>query len=372
MPRHPLRTRVPDGWLAGLALVLWMPGAAAAASDVAQADWLRCRQLVDARERLSCFDRVAERLPVPAEVTDPASPAPGGATATVPALQPAEQLGLLSRRGIWSTLWELEPADKHGTFTFKTYRPNFILPLNWTSRINQSPSSPTRAGATDLPHYQRAEVKMQLSVRTKLIQDAGFPDGDLWFGYTQQSQWQLWNKGESSPFRNTDHEAELIYVAPVAQRWQSILPGGWLWKLAQVGLAHQSNGQVESLSRSWNRVYLGVAAERGPWSLQAHWHHRLQEDPAQDDNPDLTRYLGQGDVSLGWFPGRATVQLQWRPVFGQLERGSWQVNATYPVRAEQPQGLRWYAQWFTGYGASLLDYNLRQTSIGLGVSLFEF
>jgi phospholipase A1 len=42
------------------------------------------------------------------------------------------------------------------------------------------------------------------------------------------------------------------------------------------------------------------------------------------------------------------------------------------VRAEQPQGLRWYAQWFTGYGASLLDYNLRQTSLGLGVSLFEF
>lgn len=39
---------------------------------------------------------------------------------------------------------------------------------------------------------------------------------------------------------------------------------------------------------------------------------------------------------------------------------------------EQPQGLRWYAQRFTGCGASLLDHTLRQTRLGLGVSSFEF
>lgn len=327
-------------------------------------DWRRCQQIGDARERLACFDQTAQRLlppPPAAAVSTPATPS-----------EPAQQIGLLSRGGIWSTVWELDPQDKHGTFNFKTYRPNFILPLHWSTRVNQQPGTPTRGTASDLPPYQRFEVKLQLSLRTKVIQDVGFPDADVWFAYTQQSQWQLWNRSQSAPFRNTDHEPEVTYVVPVRGQLQSVLPFGWEWKMAQAGFAHQSNGQSGDLSRSWNRVYLGAAAERGPWSLLVRWHRRLREGGPNDDNPDLVSYLGQGDVSLGWFPGRGTAQLQWRPTFGRLERGSWTLSGTYPVRAEQPQGLRWYGQLFTGYGESLLDYNMRQTGVGLGVSLFEF
>jgi phospholipase A1 len=40
--------------------------------------------------------------------------------------------------------------------------------------------------------------------------------------------------------------------------------------------------------------------------------------------------------------------------------------------AKQPAGLRWFVQVFTGYGETLLDYNHRQTSIGAGVTLFQF
>lgn len=349
------------------------PGPEAALSS--EADWRRCQQIGSARERLTCFDQAASRwLPPITEAV--AFPTPAGteqARSEPPsAPEPAQAIGLLSRRGIWSTVWELDPADKHGTFNFKTYRPNFVLPLHVSSRINDAPSTPTRGTPSDLPSYQPFEVKLQLSLRTKVIQDVGFPDGDVWFAYTQQSQWQLWNRRASAPFRNTDHEPEVVYVVPVRGRWQSVLPWGWEWKMAQAGFAHQSNGQSGGLSRSWNRVYLGAAAERGPWSLQARWHRRLKEDPTNDDNPDLTRYIGQGDLTLGWVPGRATAQLVWRPTFGQLERGSWTLSGTYPVRAEQPQGLRWYGQLFTGYGESLLDYNVRQTSLGLGVSLFEF
>lgn len=334
-----------------------------------EAEWRRCQQIGTARERLTCFDQVAERLlpPPPVAPAAPASPAAAPA-----AIEPAQALGLLSRRGIWSTVWELDPEDKRGTFNFKTYRPNYILPLHWTTHLNDAPSTPTRSAPTDLPAYQPFEVKLQLSLRTKVVQDIGFPDGDVWFAYTQQSQWQLWNRSASAPFRNTDHEPEVVYVVPVRGRWQSVLPWGWEWKMAQAGFAHQSNGQSGLLSRSWNRVYLGAAAERGPWSLQVRWHRRLHEDAANDDNPDLLRYVGQGDVTVGWFPGRATAQLLWRPVPGRPERGSWTLSGTYPVRSAQPQGLRWYGQLFTGYGESLLDYNIRQTSVGLGVSLFEF
>lgn len=345
----------------------WLGTALAEGPGPGTAEWRRCQQIGDARERLACFDRAAAMLPPLGPELAPAAAQPDPA-----AREPAQALGLVSRRGIWSTFWELEPDDKHGTFNFKTYRPNYVLPLHWTTRINEAPQTPTRMAPDDLPPYQRFEVKLQLSLRTKVIQDVGFPDADVWVGYTQQSQWQLWNRSQSAPFRNTDHEPEVVYVVPVQERWQSVLPFGWQWKMAQAGFAHQSNGQSGALSRSWNRVYLGAGAERGPWSLQMRWHHRLREGGPKDDNPDLVSYIGQGDITLGWLPGRATAQLQWRPTFGRLERGSWTFSATYPVRAEQPQGLRWYGQVFTGFGESLLDYNIRQTSLGLGVTLFEF
>ncbi|MCV4593474.1 phospholipase A, partial [Escherichia coli] len=92
-------------------------------------------------------------------------------------------------------------------------------------------------------------------LRTKIAQSVLLPHADLWLGYTQQSLWQVWNPSESAPFRNTDYEPEVIYVVPVPEGLAR-LPGGWRWSMAQAGVAHQSNGQSEPLSRSWNRVYL--------------------------------------------------------------------------------------------------------------------
>lgn len=53
-------------------------------------------------------------------------------------------------------------------------------------------------------------------------------------------------------------------------------------------------------------------------------------------------------------------------------RGLLQLDWTYPVYNDHPDGLRWYLQLFTGFGETLLDYNFRQTSVGLGLTLFKF
>lgn len=341
-----------------------------------------CRSIAGDAERLACYDRLAGRaradtaapatLSMPAPLPTPPGASKDGAPAT-PVATPSGP-GLMaggSGGGLWSKFWELERADKRGTFNFLTYRPNFLLPVHYTSRINRSPTSPTPGREGSLPAYKRIEAKLQLSLRTKIVQSLLLPDADLWFGYTQQSLWQVWNKQDSAPFRSTDYEPELIYVLPVPRPYGE-LPGGWRLSMLQAALAHQSNGQTEPLSRSWNRVYVAAGLERGEYSLLGRILRRLPEDRDDDDNPDLTSYRGRGDIALTWTPGRATASLLYRTTLRDLRRGALQLDWTYPVDSDKPDGLRWYVQVFTGYGETLLDYNFRQTSVGLGLTLFEF
>jgi phospholipase A1 len=196
------------------------------------------------------------------------------------------------------------------------------------------------------------------------------PDADLWLAYTQKSLWQLWNRAESSPFRNTDYQPEIIYVVPVPEKW-SILPAGWRWRMIQAGFAHQSNGQSNPLSRSWNRIYGAAAFEHGEFGLHIRLSRRTSEKGV-DDNPDLTSFIGNTEVTAKWLPGLATASLAWRTRIDSLDRGSAQLDWTYPFNRQNPTGLRWYLQLFSGYGETLLDYNHRQNSVGMGVSLFQY
>jgi len=274
-------------------------------------------------------------------------------------------------RSFLAEFWELDEGTKRGTFNVVGYRPNFMLPVHVTNDINRSPSSPTRPPVL-LPDYRNVEAKIQLSFKTKLAQSVLLPGADIWFGYTQQSLWQLWTSSASSPFRNTDYEPEVIYMVPIRGELRSALPWGWQWRYAQLALAHQSNGQAQPLSRSWNRTYVGLAAEHGDFSLVWRVLRRLPEDVEDDDNPDITDYRGRGDLQLLWTPSRAMASLLYRTTLRSVRRGALQFDWTYPVETDKPQGLRWYVQVFTGYGETLTDYNFRQTSFGVGVTLLEF
>ncbi len=307
-----------------------------------------CAAIDSAADRLACYDRLAGRTSAPAQ-----SPA-----------EPPVQPSLLSK------YWELEPAQKRGIFNFVGYRPNYVLPLHLTSRINREPQSPTQA-IVPQPNYRRQEAKFQLSLRTKLAQNVLLPDADLWVAFTQQALWQIWNGTDSKPFRNSDYEPEMIFVVPTPKGLRE-LPFGWQWRYTELGLAHQSNGQSDPLSRSWNHVHLGAGIERGDWSLTARLMQRLNEPLATDNNPDIADYGGRSELRLGWANGRHTASLLYRNTLRAVKYGAMQFEWTYPVYRDEPNGLRWFVQVFHGYGETLTDYNFRQTSIGLGVTFLQF
>ena len=269
-----------------------------------------------------------------------------------------------------SRYWELDPEDQRGELRFVSYRPNYILPLHVTSRINRAPQSPTQA-AVAMPDYQRVEAKFQLSLRTKLVQNAFDSGADLWAGFTQQALWQVFNGRDSAPFRNTDYEPELMLVMPTHARLRD-MPGGWQWRYTMFGAAHQSNGQSDPLSRSWNRVYLAAGVEQGPWSLTAKVSQRLNEPLETDNNPDLTHFRGRTELRLRWVSGPSVAALQYNGSPRRLNRGALTAEWSRPIRLDQPDGLRWYVQAFSGHGETLTDYNFRQTSVGAGVMFSPF
>jgi phospholipase A1 len=81
--------------------------------------------------------------------------------------------------------------------------------------------------------------------------------GDLWMGYTQSSRWQLYNKKESRPLRESDYEPEAMLV--FGTRYRAF---GWDGRLLGIGIDHPSNGRSDPYSRSWNRIVANVGFER--------------------------------------------------------------------------------------------------------------
>jgi phospholipase A1 len=325
-----------------------------------------CVGLDDAK-RLACYDAIYR----PAARTGPAPATPpprdeAGATARV-ATAPSGK-GLAA--GDYLTrFWELDPQTKRGTFVVRTYQPNFLLPAHYSSNINVAPSSPTHPDGGSFPKYRQTEAELQVSLRAKALENVLLPNADLWLSYTQQSIWQLWNGQDSAPFRSSDYQPEGTFVVPVPETMGQ-LPGAWRWRMMLAGIAHESNGFGLPLSRSWNFAYLGTAFTHDDFSLSGRFNWRL-DGHGVDDNPHITDYIGNTELGAAWLPGETTMRLTARTSFKAWDRGSLKFEWTRPVWSSQPDGLRWYVQLFSGYGETMLDYNHRQNSIGLGFTLFQ-
>jgi len=353
--------------------------------------WQACQAIKDdAGAQLTCFQQWAEsQLPAntpPASMTsapaDPATGAPATQILLLPSLNTEAPDGkpIGCRNTQYSELsrfWELQRGTDCDTFAIRGYRP-MSLAFVMSGGVNPPPL----IGAGTPPDYKHAETKIQLSVRTKVAKgllksgDADADDQDsLWFGYSQQSYWQLFSGNISRPFRTTDHEPEVIYIYP----HQIALPGGWNYRLSGVGLVHQSNGQSEQLSRSWNRSYLMGAAEKvlGPESslrLQGRIWDRLRESAADDDNPGIENYIGRAEINGTWQINKAnTLGVTLRHSLHREAKGSTRIDwMMAPAASPNYTGLRYHVQLFNGYGDSLLDYNKRRNVLSVGLSLVDW
>ena len=354
--------------------------AAAVANDAA----LQCTLLQDNALRLACYDKVfAAQLPPEQplseheadgkpqlDVVQSVRQSIGNKEATLVfdtpegQAEPSQELAdAAAAYTPLSQMYDLDANDPHGILTVREHNPMYLMPVWYNSSPNYAPSSPTRGSALQerFSDQKRIETKMQVSFKSKIAEDLFKSRADLWFGYTQKSDWQIYNQGRrSAPFRNTDYEPEIFITQPVKSR----LPWGGRLRMLGVGFAHQSNGQSRPESRSWNKVYAMAGMEWGKLTVIPRVWMRLFDSSGKDnDNPDLTKYLGYGDVKLQYRLNdkhNFSTTLRYNPKSGY---GAAEAAYTFPIKGK----LQGVVRGFHGYGESLIDYNHKQSGIGFGL-----
>ena len=315
-----------------------------------QADILQsisdCSAIKNNAERLACYDMIA--------TSSATQPDTHVLEKKIAQNEPKPEISYLSK------LWGLDSETRRDKYSLVPHRPSYILPVSLNNKPNETPNID---GSSEMD-VKDNEVKFQLSLKVKLWEDILGNDMDLWFGYTQQSFWQLYNTAESSPFRETNYEPELLVNFRTDY---DIL--GMKCRMINVGFNHQSNGRSEPYSRSWNRIVANVGLEKDNFTLLLKTWYRLPESKTDDDNPDTDDYLGYGEIWGYYTTGKQRFAVMLRNNLQSHEnRGALQLDWSFPLIPR----VSGYIQYFTGYGESLLDYNHSVNRIGIGFMLKDW
>jgi outer membrane phospholipase A len=228
--------------------------------------------------------------------------------------------------------------------------------------------------------WEDPQVKFQISFKYRLFNadedDPGWavrqvPQlANLYLGYTQTSLWDT--AAESAPFYDTAYKPEFFYqTTRIDQgRWAP-----WFGMDAQGGFQHASNGQDGPESRSLNVAYVMPTFYFGDVKK---FHFRFAPRVytyvgSLEDNPDIADYYGhvQLRAMVGWTDG---AQLSVIGTIGDgFNYGSTQLDLTYPLYRLAGGSIAVYLdlQYFTGYGETLLDYNVRSSAFRAGFSLWR-
>lgn len=244
--------------------------------------------------------------------------------------------------------------EHDNAFVLYPYESNYVV-YTYTSDINKEAIK----SYDWADHARRDELDFQLSLAFPLWRGIAGDNSVLGASYTQQSFWQASNTAESSPFRETNYEPQLFLG------WATDYDfAGWTLRDVEFGVNHQSNGKSDPTSRSWNRAYTRLMAQNGNWQVEVKPWMKLGDS---SDNPDITKYLGYYRLKIGYAWGDSVFSVEshynWNSGYG-----SGQLGWSYPVSRH----VRFYTQLFSGYGESLIDYNHRQTRVGVGFMLNDF
>jgi phospholipase A1 len=343
---------------------------------------INCKKLYpsefESKKRLACFDSISTPVEVAKETSlmngateEEASQNLANAekASSIAIEKPKPKLSYLERK------WRLTSQGDWSISDFEAYKSNYLLVTN-TSNTNDIPQTPSYVN-TENRNLDNQDLRFQISFKTEMmnnipiVRDLPYVTSSrIWAAYTQQSNWQVFDAEASRPLRENVYEPEIVLSLGIDNEVDGEKKR-YIPRMMNVGLVHQSNGRSTPTSRSWNRVYLESGWELSDTlSLMVRPWWRIPES-SDDDNPDIDKFLGYGDMSIRWEDSKrknaATLLLRNNlrsdnKGFAQLDLQRQVLNNPY---------LKLHLMASTGYGATLLDYNHRQTIFGMGISLGE-
>lgn len=277
----------------------------------------------------------------------------------------SQYLNKLNRPQMLEERWQTDSTYNHESFLITPYKPIYFLLGNYYLDPNEAPKSFNPAyqvpDSNAVP-LTNTEFKFQISFKFRVAKGIFWGHGDFWAAYSQTSRWQLYNAGLSRAFRETNYEPE--FILNFKTNYHLL---GFNGKVLGISLVHQSNGRNLPLSRSWNRIIGHIGLQRNHTEIMLKAWYRLTD--TDDENPQAVDYIGKTEVLVAhqWkghqfsFLGRNNLSIN-------NNRGSLQVDWGFPIYGH----LKGHCQIFHGYGESLIDYNYRHTTFGLGVNLINW
>ncbi len=254
----------------------------------------------------------------------------------------------------------IEGATSIVPFILTPHRPNYLIAAH---NFNGFSESVFERQFDQKVNFQNPEVKFQVSYKFALARNLFNDRGAVFAAYTNRSFWQVFDDEDSRPFRETNHEPE-AWLA-LNTDWDFL---GLHSSLINVGISHQSNGQGGLLSRSWNRIYASFVFERNNFYFGIKPWYRIPESREDDDNPDIEDYLGHFEFQGIYKHNKQTYGLFFRNNLQSDNRGAIRLDWSTPVL----ENVRGYVQWFYGYGESLIDYDNKVHSLGVGIQLSDW
>lgn len=236
------------------------------------------------------------------------------------------------------------------------YEPSYILPFYYTASPDYAvyPQSEIPGNQT----LKKGEFKAQLSVYLPLIKNLFYNKNvSINVSYTQLVYWQLYT---SSPwFRETNYEPAITLRGRFMRNF-----------FGDLTIDHQSNGRGGVYERSWNRVIGRLEYGTPNFFMRASgWVLLFKGMGATTQNPDIAHYLGYDELILSYrFFNRLVTSVQASNFESGFKRGSIILTAFYPFTTK----VGAYFQFFSGYGQSLIEYNHRTQSVGIGVALNDW
>jgi phospholipase A1/A2 len=323
----------------------------------AHADTLAsCAAIGDGALRLACYDALAAATETATQPLPPLIAAPDEQAAAPLAEEAIAPLDLAGEELLLGMRLAEETTLAGNAWVITPHQRNYLLPVTYSDNLNRD------AWALLEPEeaMDRIEAKFQISLKTIAWENALGEGSNLWVAYTQRNWWQLYN--ESSPFRETNYQPEVfLTLANDFRFW------GFTNTVVGGGFKHESNGKGGDLSRSWNRLTAMAVFERRRMALNVRAWYRIPESESDDDNPDIERYMGHGDIAGIWKWRDHEFGLRLRNNLRSENRGAMELEWTFPINRR----FKGYIQYFNGYGESLIDYNQSNTRIGFGVSMTD-